>query len=125
MSVNYSQAAITARLQGVINTIGNGGFLKLNHGPTPLSSIMLASPCGIASAGVLTFTGGEVDPSASGTGSVDNATITDSIGNPHISGLTVGIPGSPANVIINNGSNTTFIAAGKAVSFVAGAIIGS
>jgi hypothetical protein len=125
MSVDYSQAAITARLQGVINAVGASGLLKLNHGASPLSTIVLATPCGFTAGGVLTFTGGSMDSAAAGTGNCDNAVITNALGNPMISNMTVGIPGTGANVIIVNGVNTPHITLGQAVQFVAGTIIGA
>jgi hypothetical protein len=126
MSVSYSQTAITARLQGVIDTVGVAGFLKLKSASgVILSSIGLPTPCGVAANGVLTFRAGSMDPSAVGTGDASTAAVTDSIGTAHISGLTVGIPGSGASVIIVNGANTTRITLGQAVQFVAGTIIGA
>jgi hypothetical protein len=124
MAVIYSQTAIDDRLQGVITAIG-AGFFKLLAGATTVSTINLSSPCGTVSGGILTFTGGLSDPSAAASGTVTTAVIESSDGAVQVSGLTVGTPLSGADILINNGLNTTFITAGQVVSFVNGQITGS
>lgn len=125
MSITYSQTAINARLQGVVSVIGAGGVLKLYGGIVLLSTIPLANPCGTVAGGVLTFTVPQSDPAASNTGSANTATIEDSGNNVMISGLSVGVPLSGANIIISNGLNSTLITAGQIVTLVSGQIIGS
>ena len=125
MSVTYSQTAITARLNGVVTVIGNGGYMLLYAGSTLISTIQLASPCGTVNGGVLTFSGTLLDPSAANTGSVTGGVITDSTGATMISGLTAGIPGSGADIIISNGLNSTLVTAGQAVQLLSAQIVGS
>jgi hypothetical protein len=125
VSVVYSITAINARLQGVVTAVGNNGLLKIRQGSTSLSTIQLANPCGTASGGVLTFSGTMVDPAASATGNADNVIVTDAASNTMISGLTVGIPGSGADVIISNGLNTRAITAGQSVQVLAAQITGA
>lgn len=125
MAIIYSTTAINARLNGVVTAIGAAGILRLLAGGLTVSSITLATPCGIVAGGVLTFTVPALDPSAAGTGTVDSAMILDAGLNVMVSGLTVGIPLSGANVIISNGLNTTFIGVGQSVSLISGQIIGS
>lgn len=123
MAITYSQTAITARLQGVINAIGSSGKLNLSQGGTLLLSVTLATPCGVAAAGVLNFT-----PSngvASGTGTIDTANISNSAGSVMITGLTVGNILSGANVLINNSLGTTVVTSGQSVQFIGGSITGS
>jgi hypothetical protein len=127
MAVTYSTAAINARLQGVIDTIdasGNGFFL-LKAGSTTVSTIQLSNPCGTVSGGVLTFSGTLLDDSADATGTVDSASITDASGNVVVSGLTVGIPLTGAEVIISNGLNSLLITAGDVVALLSAEITGS
>jgi hypothetical protein len=128
MTIVYSQTAINNRLQGVVSAVSGGGTngtLKLLAGSTILSTIILTNPCGTVSGGVLTFTGNLNDPAAAATGFVTAARIDDSLGATVISGFTVGIPTSGADVIINNGANTLKITAGQAVSLISAQIIGS
>jgi hypothetical protein len=128
VAIVYSTAAITARLSGVITAIdagpGNGVMLLLNGGVT-LATITLAKPCGVAAAGVLTFTVPATDIAADATGNADGARIQDSTGAVMISGLTVGIPLSGANVTIANGLNSTLVTVGQVVTLISGQIIGS
>jgi hypothetical protein len=65
------------------------------------------------------------DPAASATGTITVARIDDGTGATVISGFTVGIPTSGADVIINNGANTLTINAGQTVSLVSAQIVGS
>jgi hypothetical protein len=127
MSVNYSSVAINDRLLGVVTAIGDAGngVLKLLAGGTVLSSITLQNPCGTVGGTVLTFTGNLIDASAANTGSATAARIEDGAGTVMISGLTVGIPGSTADIIMSNGLNSTLVTAGQVVQLVSGQIQGS
>lgn len=128
MSVVYSSTAINDRLLGVVTAIGSGGgpgLFILSQGSTALSTITLASPCGTVSGGVLTFTGTLLDPAAAASGTVNNVTIKNSAGSTIISGFTVGIPLSGAEVIISNGLNNLNITAGQVVQLQSAQIVGS
>jgi hypothetical protein len=126
--VVYSQTAITDRLNGVITAIddsGTGKLLLQTAGNVTLSTITLANPCGTASGGVLTFTGAVFDVSAANTGTAVKAVIQDGAGNTMISGLTVGIPLSGADIILSNGLSSLLITAGQTVELLSGQITGS
>ena len=127
MAINYSLTAINDRLNGVVTAIDDAGngYLRLYASGTLVSSIQLANPCGTVNGGVLTFTGTLLDPSAANTGSLDNARIEDGAGAVMISGLTVGIPLSGADILVTNGLNTTLVTAGQAVSCLSAQITGS
>lgn len=125
MSVIYSPAAITARMNGVVTAIGNGANLILKAGGTTVSTIALASPAGTVNGGILTFTGTLLDPAAAATGDVNSGAIYDSTGTVVISGLSVGIPLSGADIIISNGLNSTIITAGQTVALLSAQIQGS
>jgi hypothetical protein len=125
MSVTYSAAAIDARLNGVVSTVGSSGFMIVRAGTTTLVTIQLANPCGAVSGGVLTFNGPMIDTSADASGNADNVLVTDSASNVVISGLAVGIPLSGAEVILSNGLNTTAISAGQVVQCLSAQITGS
>jgi len=127
VAIVYSTAAITARLNGVISAIDGGGGpgqLQLLAGAIPLAIIPLATPSGTAAAGILTFTGG-VFTVAIAAGVINVVNITDATGAVMVSGLTVGIPFSGANVIVNNALNTLQVNVGQQVTLVSGQIIGS
>ncbi len=128
MSVIYSTACITARMNAVVTQIDAGagfGALVLLAGGTLISTITLQKPSGTVNLGVLTFNGALSDPGAAGTGFVTTAQVRDSNANVIISGFTVGISGSGADIIIANGSNTTFIQSGQSVQLLAAQITGS
>ena len=125
MAVTYSTAAITARMNGVVTAIGNGASLLLKAGGTTVSTIALSGPAGTVSGTVLTFTGTLLDPAAAATGTVDSAVIVDSGALTVISGLTVGIPLSGADVIISNGLGSTLISVGQVIALLGAQITGS
>ncbi len=125
MSVNYSQTAINDRLLGVVTAIGSGAslYIQTNTGST-LSTIALATPVGTVNGGVLTFTGTLLDPSAANTGLAYQGVIKDGSGNTQISGLSVGIPLSGADILLSNGLNSTAITAGQTVALLSAQITG-
>lgn len=128
MSVVYSSTAIDDRLLGVVAAIdsgGSNGSFVMRQGGTVLSTISLAVPCGTVSGGVLTFSGTLIDPSAAATGTVDTVVIKNSAGDTIVSGFTVGIPLSSAEVIISNGLNSKVITAGQVVQLQSAQITGS
>lgn len=128
MSITYSTTAINDRLLGVVAAIdagGTNGSLKLLAGGTTISTIQLAVPSGTVNGGILTFSGTLLDPSAANTGSPTEGRIYDSNGSVVISGLTVGVPLSGADIAITNGLNTTKINAGQVVSLLSAQITGS
>ena len=64
-------------------------------------------------------------PAATATGSAENAIITDASGAVMISGLTVGIPLSSADIIMSNGLNSTVISVGQVVQLLSAQITGT
>lgn len=109
MAVIYSTAAKNARLNAVAATIDAGsgpGVLQIGTTAmgTVLATIVLADPCASsASGGVLTFSGfPRSDTSADANGTAAAARIRDSDGNDVITGLTVGVAGSGADIIFES-----------------------
>lgn len=109
MAVIYSTAAKNARLNAVAATIDAGsgpGVLQIGTTAmgTVLATIVLADPCAAAaSGGVLTFSGfPRSDTSADANGTAAAARIRDSDGNDVITGLTVGVVGSGADIIFES-----------------------
>src|SRR5512143_499541 len=128
VAIIYSTTAINARLNGVVSAIDSGagnGVIKLLSGGLVLATVPLAKPCGAVAGGILTFVVPQIDFSADATGNANGANIENSTGVVMISGLTVGIPLSGANVIISNGLNSTLVTAGQVVTLISGQIIGS
>ena len=115
MSVTYSTATKTARMNAVKDQIDSGtGAGKLKIGTTGMAStlatITLDDPCGSVTNGVLTLSGFPKTVSASDIGTAAAATITDSADNVIISGLTVGTSGTDIildSTSITSGQNVT------------------
>lgn len=111
MAVVYATAVKNDRLQVGIDAIDAGsGNGKLKIGTTAmavvLATIILDKPSFDApSAGSMTLAGvPHSDLDAAATGVPASAVITDSDDNVIISGLTVGLAGSGANVIVSQGT---------------------
>lgn len=123
MPVTYSAAAKTARMTAVRDQIDAGGAAGrleiLNSGGTVLATIALgysgASTGAVSGSGpvVLTLAGfPRSDTSADATGTASAARIRTSAGADVITGLTVGLSGSGADVILDS----TSITAGQTVT---------
>jgi hypothetical protein len=128
VSVVYSLACITARLAALSSLIDAGasnGLLVLLASGTVVASISLAKPSATANGGVLNFNGMPIVVTATGTGNVTSAQVTDSNGRLVFSDASVGIPGSAADVVISTGDNSTNIAAGNTIQVLAMQITGS
>ena len=126
MTVNYNVSTLTARLQVVVNAIdatGNG-FMRLSDGGgNVLTSFQLSNPMGVANNGLLTFNGlSLIDPSAAAGGQAAAGRCETSAGVVVISGLTVGGPGSTADIVL---SPHTTITAGQTVAVTAASIQGN
>jgi hypothetical protein len=119
----YSTATNNSRMTAVANAIGSSGQLQLKQGSAVLASVRLNTPCGTVADATLTFT---TTPAlvaiATATGAADTAAMTNAAGNVVCDGLTVGTPGSSADVLIANGISSTVIAAGQAVQLIAAEI---
>ncbi len=129
MSVNYSLAAINARLGGVVTAIDSGGgHGRLNiysSAALLLIAVPLATPSGGVAGGILTLAGTPINTTSLAAGTADRATITNSAGVLMVSGLTVGLPLSGANLTIDTGRPNLAIGGGEPVTLVSGQIIGA
>lgn len=126
MPVVYSLAVINNRLTQVVNAIDgsstNGNMRLLTSGGSILSTFQLSRPCGVVSAGVLSFSGMSlIDPAAIGSSTASAARIEDGSGNIIVSSLTVGT-GSTSDVVITPSATIT---AGQTVALTAATITGN
>lgn len=122
MSVIYSTAMKTARMQAVANTIdagaGAGKLEILSAADVLLAEFQLTEPCGSVAGDVLSF---DFDPdisdvSANNSGTAAKAQIKDGSGVAQITGLTVGTSGT--DVIVDSVN----ITAGQTVTITLGTI---
>lgn len=118
MSVIYSTATKSARMNAVVTQIGANGKLKIwdSSMTTLIAVFTLATTAGTVSNGVLTFSdangasAGILSTTAVATGVAAKATITTSADVDVITGLTVGTSGADLivdNTNINSGQNVT------------------
>jgi len=119
MAVTYSNTVKNARLQAVIDAIGNGGLLKIGTTgmATTLATIPLATPSFTLGTGTMSLAGTPLtDTAADATGAAAAAQITTSGGTVIIDGLTVGTSGSNINL------NSTAIQVNQEVRITSGTI---
>lgn len=107
MAVIYSTAAKTARMEGVVATIGTSGKLKLlDAADVLLATFTLAATAGTVTGPVLTLSdangaaGGILSTTASAAGTAAKAIITTSADANVVTGLTVGM--SAADLVLDN-----------------------
>ncbi len=110
------QAAALAAFAAASATALNGGSCQLlDSGGAVLASVTFGTPAGTSSGAVTTFSG--FPKSATGSaGTVASARFRTSSGADYKTGLTVGIPGSGAQVIVDNTLGSLVIAAGQTVT---------
>jgi hypothetical protein len=118
VTVEYSVTLKDARLtqvQVAIDSASTHGWLRLlDVFSNVLSNIPLAIPSASAAGGVLTFLGTPlVDPSAALSGTALSGTISDGNNNLLVTGLTVGLAGSGADIVL---TPTASIIAGQAIA---------
>lgn len=117
MSVTYSTATKTARMNAVVSTIGTSGKLKLfSAADALLATFNLASTAGTVSGAVLTLSDanggadGILSTTASAAGTATKASITTSGDVDVITGLTVGTSGT--DLVLDN----NVLASGQAIT---------
>ena len=121
MPINYSLAVAQARLEAVrtaLNASG-GGSIRLNTASAvPLVVVDLDTVIGAPAARVLTVISAPKQGTGVAGGTATNADLLDGASTVVASGLTVGLSGSGADVILND----VVIASGSLVTINSGTI---
>lgn len=113
------QAAALAAFAIASNTALNGGTLELLDGSNAvLASFTLDTPAGTSVAAVTTLSGFPKTTTAT-AGTVASARLRTSAAATYKTGITVGIPASGAQVIVDNGAGTLVLTAGQTVQIAA------
>lgn len=109
MTIHYSTAVAQARLQQVIDALDAGSNALLVVGTSALSgatgvlfTITLDDPSATITGRVLTFSSTPIDTTGSAAGTAAKAELRDSTGTVVADGLTVGVSGSGANIIMDS-----------------------
>lgn len=109
--MTYSTAHKTARMTTTRDRLNAGSLQVVDAGGNALFSVPLDNPAGTVSGAVLTLAGFPKTVTASAGGTSSAAKLVNSSAVDEKTGLTVGIPGSGAAVIIDNGSGSLAITA--------------
>lgn len=113
------QAAALADFAAASATALNGGAVELlSSGGAVLASAPLNTPAGTSSGPVTTFAGFPKTATAA-QGTVASARFVKAGGAVYKNAITVGIPGSGAEVIVDNGAGTLVLTAGQPVQISA------
>lgn len=126
MALSYQTALATARLQKVIDLLDAGGAAKIIIGTSALSgatgvlaTFVLPVPSATISGRVLTFSGMAISAVAAAGGIAAKAELRKNDGTTVIlSGLTVGVSGSGAHLIVDTAS----VVSGRTVYVLSGTI---
>lgn len=116
--MSYEPAAKASRQTQTRDDLNGGALQVIDVSGNVLAGVTLDQVCGsVSGSGVLTFSGFPKSTIAATGGVPVSARLRTAAGANYKVGLTVGIPGSGAMVIIDNGSNTLLIVAGSSVTF--------
>lgn len=117
--MTYSADHKSARMTVTRDRINAGRLVVETAGPATLFSVTLDTPAGTVVTGVLTLAGFPKTVTATGTGTAASGKLLNSGLTNEKTGLTVGVPGSGAQIIIDNGLGTLVITAGASVTVAA------
>lgn len=107
MSIHYSDTVANTRLTDVVTALGAAAVLvvgtsALSGATGVLFTLSLDNPVGTVAARVLTFTGTPIDTTGAAAGTAAKAELRTGGGTVIASGLTVGVSGSGADVIMDS-----------------------
>lgn len=117
--MTYDISIKTARMTAVRDQL-NAGTLQLMAGATVVREYPLAGTSGAVAGDVLTFAGFPQTVASAGEGTIDGARLRKAGDLPGKSGLTVGLPGSNADVEVDNGLGSLVIGANDPVTVLVG-----
>ena len=120
--MTYQAAALAAFATASVTPLNSGSLQLVDSGGVVLATYPLDALSSTAVGAVQTFYG--FPKSATATpGTVASARFRTSAAVDWKTGVSVGIPGSGAQVIVNNGSNTLALTTGQTVTVSAGPTI--
>lgn len=120
--MTYQATALAAFATASITPLNGGALQLLDSGGTVLAGYTLDTPSSTAVGALQTFYGFPKSATAV-AGTVASARFRTSAAADWKTGVGVGIPGSGAQVIVNNGSNTLALTGGQTVTVAAGPTI--
>lgn len=115
----YSTDTKNARMLATRDKYNGGSLRVVDASSTPLAAVTLDATSGAVVADVLALSGFPKVATASSSGTAASCDVLTSSGATAASGLTVGVPGSGAEVIIDNGVGSLTITIGSSVTFLA------
>lgn len=114
------QAAALAVYASADGTGLAGGFMDLlDSGGAAIATVSLNTPASTSLAAVTTFSGFPKSTTALTTATIASARLRTSVGTNYKTGIPVGIPGSGAQVIVDNGAGTLAVTTGQSVTILA------
>ena len=116
--MTYQAAALTVFANASIAALNGGALQLLDIGSVVLATCPLDTPSSTVSGLVQTFAGSPKSATAA-AGTVASARFRTSASADWKTGVSVGIPNSGAQVIVNNGLGTLALTAGQSVQVLA------
>ena len=118
--MTFQAAALAAYAAADGAALAGGSIQILDSGSVVLTTHPLNTPASTSAGPVSTFAGFPKSAAALASGNAASARLRTSGGADYKTGLSVGIAGSGAQVIIDNGAGTLAITAGASVQIAAG-----
>lgn len=127
MAITYNQALAQARLQKLLDALDVSGAAKLVLGTSALAggstgtlvTFTLSNPTGTIATRTMTFSTMPKSATASAGGIAAKAELRTNAGVVVANGLTIGIVGSAADIIIDS----TAIVSGRTIFLISGAVV--
>lgn len=117
--MTFEAAALAAFATASATALNAGTLELLDAGGGVLAAVTLNTPAGTSAGAVTTFSGFPKTTTAS-AGTVASARFRTAGAANYKTGVTVGIPGSGAQVIVDNGAGTLVMTAGQTVEIAVG-----
>lgn len=114
--MTYSTAHKSARMTTTRDRLNAGALQVVDAGGSVLVTVPLDNPAGSVSGATLTLAGFPKTVTAGAGGTAASARLQNSSSVDEKTGLTVGVPGSNAQVIIDNGAGTLAISLNASVT---------
>ena len=121
--MTYQAAALTVFAAASITALNGGALQLLDIGGAVLATYPLDALSSTAVGAVQTFYGFPKSTTAASAGTVASSRFRTSAAADWKTGVPVGIPGSGAQVVVNNGSGTLVLTTGQTVTVSAGPTI--
>ena len=117
--MTFQAAALAAYAAADGNALAGGSMELIDGGGAIVASVVLNTPASTSVGAVATFAGFPKSTTALSSATIASARLRNLAGAAYKSSIPVGIPGSGAQVIVDNGAGTLAVTTGQSVTVLA------